>query len=112
MTNQEIFDKAVLGLRSQEFQCCERNGVCIYDDGQGRRCAWGHVDESLTHLSRGTVCELHAAGVGVAATLTTEQVDFGMALQIAHDRSQNPTEMEERLRALATQYNLTFPEAE
>lgn len=114
MTNQEIFDKAVRGLRGQDFETCAKDGICVlFDPDTGMRCAWGHVDpENTKGHSNGTVEELVKARVGVAATLTTDQVEFGTALQIAHDRSDTPHEMVGRLRALATQFNLSASELE
>lgn len=42
-TNQEIFDAAYMGLKSQGFEQCmdEAGEVFAYDDGNGHHCAIG-----------------------------------------------------------------------
>lgn len=113
MTKQEILTKAVTGLRDQKWVRSLRfyGGSCSYDDGAGRRCGWGHVDPSLGAGEVRNVHELHRDGVGVAATLNLEELDFAKRVQLCHDRNHIPSEMEDGFRILAQSNNLTFPEA-
>ena len=112
-TIQEMFDRAVIGLRSQGFErCADVYGQCCYADGKGRHCAWGWVDTELTS-EIGGIGTLSNAGTGLAKDLTHEEVAFVSKLQCAHDGSSpllRETGMEPRLRALADQYGLDYPE--
>lgn len=107
MTNQEMFDKAWNGLKSQGFErCLGLTGCCMYNDGNGKHCAWGWVDESLTNENC-CIEDLARYGVGLAATLNEDQLKFATRLQRAHDRDGS---MEQSLRDLAKRYNLIVPE--
>lgn len=114
LTIQEMFDRAVIGLRSQGFErCADVYGQCCYADGKGRHCAWGWVDTELTN-EIGGIGTLSNFGKGLAKDLTHEEVAFVGALQCAHDGSSpllRETGMEPRLRALAEQYGLDYPES-
>lgn len=113
MTRQEILTKAVLGLRAQKWERSLRlDGACCYDDGNGKRCAWGHVDTTLVSYDGRNVMELHQDWVGLAATLSDEQLEFADRVQRCHDCNYIPSEMEEGFRILARNNDLTFPEAE
>jgi hypothetical protein len=107
MTNQEMFDKAWNGLKSQGFERCLGLTVCcMYNDGNGKHCAWGWVDESLSD-EQCYVTDLAMEGIGLAATLDEDQLNFAAQLQRAHDRVGS---MEQSLRDLAKRYNLIVPE--
>jgi hypothetical protein len=110
VTEQEMFDRAVRGLAAQNWRrCVDDNNNCVYLNEEGERCAWGHVDPSLKNIS-GTVLHLNKEGIGLAATLTASQLRFATELQQAHDSSISGTGMEDRLRRLAKQYSLVWPE--
>ena len=110
LTKQEMFNRAVRGLRSQGFTRCMVAGMgCSYGDGEGHHCAWGWVDTSLAN-EIGSVYALRDRGIGVAAQLSTDDVEFAAALQTAHDCGLTPVRMEGSLRALAERHNLTWPE--
>lgn len=112
MTNQQMFDKAVRGLRAQGFQRSMQGTRCCYHSSDGKKCAWGHVDPEGTPQLLDGIHALYKDKVGVAGQLMRDQVDFAVDLQEAHDEGLSSVLMEENLRALATQYNLTFPEAQ
>lgn len=114
MTLQEMFNLAARGLRAQKFERSMRmlplTGLkCCYDDGFGLRCAWGHVDSSLKDETL-SVEDLHMKNIGVAGSLSKEDLVFAEALQSAHDRGENPREMHCSLKALATDFNLSDEE--
>ena len=110
MTNQEMFDKAWNGLKSQGFErCMSRIKRCVYSDSNGKHCAWGWIDKSLTDEIY-CVEDLFQLGVGVAATLSASQLDFVVRLQICHDNAFNAEEMQENLRNLAKEFYLIVPE--
>lgn len=115
MTKQEMFDKSCIGLKSQDFQRCISNNGCVYSDGNGHHCAWGWVDPEGTEGFDGDVQKLQSASLGLAATLSDEDVNrgephesgFAVALQQAHDRGCTAHEMVSNLRALAARFELS-----
>ena len=110
MTNQEMFDKAWNGLKSQRFKrCIGDGGQCVYNDGNGRHCAWGWVDESLGDENC-YVEDLARNGIGIAGTLSASQLDFVVRLQICHDNAYDEFDMQNRLRNLAKEFYLIVPE--
>lgn len=109
LTMQEMFNRAVIGLRSQGFEKCGDDSGCMYSDGEGKRCAWGWVDTSLGQDVVGGVDCLRSGGVGLASTLSADEMTFARALQDAHDTSRDCF-MEEDLRGLGSRFGLTFPE--
>jgi hypothetical protein len=113
MNRQEMFTRAVTGLRSQGFQRCQINGESVYGDGCGKFCAWGWVDPvtaSKPEYSKYFVNGLMADRVGVAATLDLVGITFARALQWCHDDSATPGTMERRLRQLGERERLVWPE--
>jgi hypothetical protein len=115
LTRQEMFSRAYLGLKSQGFtQCARPNDAglmqCVYEK-DGKRCAWGWVDLSLTENDIGTVVGLRGNGRGLAAELSGDDAEFAMELQKVHDSfDRDGLPMALRLRDFATKYGLTVPE--
>lgn len=109
MTLQEMFDKAWNGLKSQSFERCYSvdKEACVYDDGKGKHCAWGWVDEeSWTYGQRGVV----DINTTITTSLSFDKLRFAQNLQQAHDKGANPENVVLRLRELAADYGLTVPE--
>jgi hypothetical protein len=89
MTQQEMFDLSVRGLASQGWQASYVvNYGCTYHGEGGRRCAWGWIDLSLTD-DEGGVATLKNRGIGIAATLNDDELEFASLLQLAHDETTN-----------------------
>lgn len=114
MTIQEMFDKVYIGLASQGFEQCKYNKhktfySCAYSDDNGKHCAWGWVDLSLSASHAGNVQDLKNESIGIAATLNEEQLDFALKLQNAHDGGDQPCVMKNNLVYLALKYNLEIP---
>ena|SRR5687767_9076692 len=117
-TKQEMFNRAYIGLARQGFVKCEQtepvyNGSkCLYRkemaDGTVCRCAFGHVDTSLDQQA-GDVYSLATSGVGLAATLSQEELFFAYQLQRAHDSSTGPGDMKQKLETLRVLTGLYFP---
>src|SRR5688572_28138575 len=100
MTRQELFDKAVRGLRSQHWEACtDEFETCIYADDVGRHCAWGWIDETSWPYKSAddTVSVLRARGVGLAAQLSDADLEWALELQKAHDHESH-LHMEQRFR--------------
>ena len=117
LTKQEIFDRAVRGLRSQGFkrawQASESHpseGYCKYLTSDGLRCAWGWVDQSLGTEDHGDIWTLRWRGIGLAASLDGDLALFARRLQAVHDLAKDHLEMETELRSFAKAQNLTWPE--
>ena len=104
LTKQEMFNRAYVGLRSQDFEACKRIGRCAYSDGKGNHCAWGWVDTSLDDEA-GPVNKVP----GLAKGLGEKQMEFALELQAAHDNAEDPPDMKRRLHNLAKHYDLKIP---
>lgn len=115
-----MFNRAWRGLKSQGWmlavrQAGEPGSRCAYLTADGRRCAWGWVDpEGTANITEGGVGSLHADGVGLAAQLSRDAVDWACALQNAHDRV-DPCygafrDLKTSMEAFAEEHNLTIPE--
>ncbi len=119
LTNQEMFNRAWNGLKSQGFTRCTQEpdsldttvSQCLYTSKDGtKHCAWGWVDTSIKYeQSTGWVSNLKTRGIGLAADLTDEQMGFVSELQGCHDRCENPQDMHDSLINLASRYELSVP---
>lgn len=122
-TRQEMFNRAVRGLRAQDWRKAapkfhEPGPGCQYLTAGGDRCAWGHVDPENTGDTQlgGTVNALRDKGIGLAALLPVEDMGFAVDLQRAHDNvdnadcPSNKEAMQTALRNVAEAYNLIYPE--
>ncbi len=107
-TVQEMFNRAYIGLRSQNWeQCIDSNHSCVYSDGNGRHCAWGWVDPELNGSITTTLVE--DLGYGIAKLLNPGELHFAIELQDAHDGADSAEDMEARMRELADSYDLVIP---
>lgn len=113
LSRQEMFNLAFIGLRNQEWKPAYQSGSCRYLTNDGCRCAYGHVDTSLTDEA-GTASE----NARDNSILAVDDYEFANNLQAVHDRAaviatrgwlyeQN---MEGDLRKFAVYHNLTIPE--
>lgn len=119
ITKQEMFTRSVTGLRSQGFNRClspatlAGPGEPVYNNGQGQRCAWGWVDESISPDPKNNgyyVAGLMGDGVGLAAHLDLTTLNLARQLQWCHDDSPTPATMERRLRQVGEREGLLWPE--
>lgn len=110
LTNQEIFNKVVAGLAAQGFQQCGTEDICqYYDPATGYRCAIGQLipPEEYSESLEGKGVEKLEIFLGYSPA----QIGFLRLLQIAHDASDTPDFMKDKLRNMAAAYNLELPEA-
>lgn len=115
MTIQEVFDKAVRGLRDQGWRKASVggdwiSGACKYRTSSGLRCAIGHVipDEKYSPKLEGRSAYDVAHHIG----LVIEDMPSGFflnRLQECHDQALNRLDMHRRFRAFAARYGLEFP---
>lgn len=110
-SRQEMFDRAVIGLRSQGFQRAHEPGGCVYQTHDGLRCAWGWIDMSLDRNDGGSVSTLRSRKRGIAEFLNADDADWAAGLQSCHDMGMTPDNMVYQLVRFADRYGLIFPEA-
>lgn len=108
---QEFFNLAVIGLSNQSWKkSVNTRGGCVYVSDSGNRCAWGHVDKSLSEQTFGSISLLREMGVGIATKLSHEEFEFAKQLQGCHDLSFEPADMNFRFRDLGKEFELKWPE--
>lgn len=124
MTRQEMFNRAVRGLASQGWR---QSGYKVYPyDGARHRvtkcaytanyndsichCAWGWVDPDIpfshNYVALGV---LHCEGIGVAGSLSLEDLEWASRLQACHDSQVCPENMRASFQEFALQCGLTWP---
>ena len=117
MTQQEIFDTVVNGLRKQNCQSWdEASGGCMYRGDNGAKCAVGLLlPDELYHRSMEgkSVDELPD---DVRDFFGADNIQLLMDLQAAPDYGgavwEDFSDVEDYFRGVAKDYKLTFPEAE
>ena len=131
LTLQQIFDKALLGVRAQGAASTTVSG-CVYRDGAGRKCAVGQLIDDWLYtrefdgpfgggmmsmladrdrpVPRAFFAALEKSGVPTDETTT----QFLRQLQLAHDHAANPNQLsfperfEADMRGVAKAYNLEY----
>lgn len=118
MTNQEAFNIAYLGLKSQGFKKSEcvinRVAHCAYNSNVGH-CAVGwlikdvELDEEANYFSIGKLSK-HFEVVNEIL----DGVDLGLIsqLQNAHDQSTDAIDMRDRLHCVAGAHSIIVPKNE
>lgn len=108
---QEIFDKAYLGLADQWFeQATDSLGACKYLDADGLKCAIGHCLTNPRCDVYLLVTSLIAEDPQAATDLEGVSLNFLVQLQQCHDKGATPRVMQEHLLNFASYHNLTIPE--
>lgn len=129
-TAQEVFDKVVHHLRTQQGQAVEvlddgDTGVCLYHAPDGKKCAIGVLISDEQYSSgmerAGSVYGLKSGYPDVVRSFTPTDVRtpiaFLIELQAAHDTTSSWTNDkfnyhgESRLAEIAEGYGLTIPPA-
>ena len=121
MNNQEAFNKAVLGVVAQGGPSLVANhsgfiSQCAYRAEDGRKCAVGHLIEDEDYdpfIEKKSVSHLYLRGY--IPKLMDVSVELLIKLQDAHDYLLTDEHLGEFIvnaKDIASEYNLTFPEAE
>ncbi len=114
---QEVFNKAYLGLAAQGFRRSIKNEadedeMCRYRSPNGLKCAVGHLltDEQYTPEMEGnSILSLERlTGVDLGEVFGVDMM-FLQDLQECHDSGLEPSEMIESLVAFAERFGLTVP---
>lgn len=119
-TQQEVFDAALRGLSSQGFVRSVAGGVCAYRGSDGLKCSIGHLipDEAYDPAIEGFGIHLltdKKSGEFYRAIWNLFDDDllaWGILplLQAAHDSADTPIEMIRRLRQVALDTGLRYPD--
>jgi len=121
LTNQEIFDKALFGIREQGTQASQdTSGRCLYRSGIGS-CAIGHCidDETAKEWdeAEGDITEISERGDGLyhqyVNYFNEDQLGFLLDLQKAHDEhlaqgKGSPHQWELQMKEIAENFNLRY----
>lgn len=113
ITNQEVFNKAYLGLKAQEFRKSSTEaGACKYRNGIGDKCALGMCipDSLYTRDMEGTGPDGLLRNYPEVSVYIGQDTEFLDMLQLAHDDTHNAQDMQEQLLEVAKMYNLTVPD--
>ena len=127
LTYQQMFDRAFIGLRSQNFvPSYTSTDGCLYNGPNNTHCAWGWVvKDTGVNVYEGGSASANPCGL----LITSEDNTFANDLQAAHDYAAHPAvrhswlkkpvgqkynykyqEMESNLRKFAAYHGLTVPE--
>lgn len=123
LTNQEIFNKALQGIRSQNYQPSMEGQACMYNGGDGVACAVGHcvsldTRKAWDQMFNKPLCP----GTGISSIyihsreeylkyFTREQLEFLTELQHAHDhvlRNHSADVFEQEMKHLSLKYDLEY----
>lgn len=114
MTNQEIFDRAYLGVIAQEEPCLNPTLDCVYWF-DGKMCAIGHAvgEEKAKEFANGYHLGYpKQSDIGAALKQKKPNFVFLSQIQHAHDRSDKSdflNDYKEQMSKIAEQYGLTIP---
>lgn len=118
MTKQEVFDKSVTGLASQNFEKSMYSKddcilQCAYNSPDGKHCAMGWVfDFKPEHEGSGisALRRKHPDMIPDIDDTNIDSDDFYHYLQRCHDDIENSQQMVTRLTEFAKKYNLIIPD--
>jgi hypothetical protein len=117
MTNQELFNKAYLGLKGQGFQKSVLVGYqdrCMYRGPNRLKCAAGHIftDKQLEQYTALKGEPYEGRSASIIAKIVGMKVDrvFLDSLQNCHDLAYGAKSMKLGLTRLAEVNGLTVPE--
>lgn len=122
LSNQEIFDKALFGIRNQGYKKSAKDSACLYrstqKDGSALACAVGHcIPDDVAHLwdaashntSIGAI--YHSHGKHFSEFFSEESLPLLKELQSVHDAMTFPEVFEDYMKVIAQIYRLVYTEA-
>ena len=113
LTRQEIFTKAYLGLKGQDWaRITGLTGTCVYTDHSGRHCAIGHVFEVPTDLQNDGINSPGFRGFfrDNGYDFSQDDIDWMKSLQLQHDNADGYHGMRDNMEHFARQSGLEIPE--
>lgn len=115
LTEQEIFDKAYLGLASQGFERSMINDSCVYNAGD-RHCAvgWVCVESKMPREGERPNKLSFWESLGINTMPSKERTNFLQEIQYVHDASyfehnDQCAKRKQRMEEFAKIHNLTVP---
>lgn len=123
MSKQEVFDRALFGIRAQGGPSRNADGgSCKYRTSSGRKCAIGHniSDEAYDSGLEGRIAENVLITEALRKSGVIEETLFLTELQLAHDQAPYSDPLffqgdqhrgrgfESRMAGIARAYNLTY----
>ncbi len=119
LTNQQVFDKALFGIRSQNYQMSTNGGGCTYRgtaaDGSTLKCAVGHcIPDDVAHLwdaegsnpSIGTIYRKY--GEHFSKFFSEDSLPLLCQLQTTHDTILSPESFEIGMMDIAKVFGLVY----
>jgi hypothetical protein len=121
LTNQEIFDKALFGIREQGYEQSSRDYGCAYRGNGGLKCAVGHCIDDETANSWDSIVGHGTSIVSMERYRKAEyekffsvhQLNLLTELQRAHDgiwSVNGAPSFEREMKRIAERWNLTYTE--
>lgn len=124
LTRQEIFDKALFGIRGQNYKKSLIGKRCAYRGADELKCAIGHCvdDDTLAYemdASNQNLISLmltdpnHKCYTRLTQIISPEDHKFAVSLQQIHDHMNRsfpdyPVVFEARMKAFAAEYELEY----
>lgn len=116
LTRQQAFDKALFGIRAQNYEQSMNGGVCAYRGRGGNKCAIGHCIDDITAQawdmsSDATAIQQIADNYpeDFEGYFSFSDVTFLGDLQAVHDQAEmNVSTFEEGMQDLADKYYLDY----
>jgi hypothetical protein len=125
LTNQEIFDKALFGIRAQNYVKSEKIDICAYRGDGGLKCVVGHcIDDETANLwdikDDSSISHIGKTDPTFLLFFDFEQIDFLERLQFVHDgmndtgklnpKVHNKELFETGMKELAEHFDLVYTE--
>jgi len=109
MTNQRLFDRVSKHLLKQGKKSIDPNGMCLYRDPRGLKCAIGCLIPDSRYYPGLEGKSIYTSAVMAAARYTKDQIKLVLELQNLHDAFIiNSDCWPEKLAEIARNNGLTF----
>lgn len=121
LTNQEIFNKALFGIREQNYKQSDNRDSCAYRGNNGTKCAVGHcIDDATAErwdaLGDSSIRSIfHHSPEEYSKVFDNEQLPLLADLQAVHDTTLDPlsfafgqAEFEQEMKNIARGFNLVY----
>jgi len=119
MNTKQVFDKIVSGLASQGWQRSVDGSACRYRNSNGLKCAAGWIIpdelynrkiEGMSFLAAISSNHLDFRWLGLGDHSNNSVVDLVCVCQHAHDMTNRPEDLVDRLIQIAKSFKLNLPE--
>lgn len=120
LTNQEIFNKALFGIRQQNYEQSDNGDSCAYRGNNGTKCAVGHCIDDTTAERWDSFDGSGISNIQLKhfedynQFFDVEQLPLLQNLQACHDnylgvsRWNGSLKFEQEMKNIAQQFNLVY----